>query len=105
MAYFKGSFGTLQEIFQDLSLNGSAARAQQAAMVFVDTAAYGQPGSPFHLARARAGLATAPFDDLVTLADSAEAVVAAMTAARDRRTDPHAHAYRDPREMSDEAKA
>jgi hypothetical protein len=53
-------------------------------MVFVDTAAYGEPGSPFHLARARAGSATPPFDDLVTLADSADAVVAAMRAARAR---------------------
>jgi predicted Rossmann-fold nucleotide-binding protein len=88
VAYFKGSFGTLQEIFQDLAQNGSAAPAQQAAMVFVDTAAYGEPGSPFHLAHARAALATAPFDDLITLADSAEAVVAAITAgrARDGRT-------------------
>jgi predicted Rossmann-fold nucleotide-binding protein len=84
VAYFEGSFGTLQEIFQDLAQNGSAAPAQQAAMVFVDTAAYGQPGSPFHLARARAGRATAPFADLVTLADSPEAVVAAITAGRDR---------------------
>ena len=56
-----------------------------AAMVFVETAAYGQPGSPFHLARARAGRAAAPFDDLVTLADSPEAVVAEMRVSR-RRT-------------------
>ena len=55
------------------------------AMVFVGTAAYGRPGSPFHLARAQARRAAAPFDDLVTLADSADAVVAAITAARDRR--------------------
>ncbi len=53
-------------------------------MVFVDTAAYGQPGSPFHLARARARRATAPFDDLITVADSADAVVAAITTARGR---------------------
>jgi predicted Rossmann-fold nucleotide-binding protein len=84
VAYFDGSFGTLQEIFQDLAQNGSAKPEQQAAMVFVDTAAYGQPGSPFHLVRARAAGATAPFDDLITLADSAEAVVAAITAGRDR---------------------
>jgi hypothetical protein len=45
VAYFEGSFGTLQEILQDLAQNGSAAPAEQAAMVFVDTAAYGQPGS------------------------------------------------------------
>jgi predicted Rossmann-fold nucleotide-binding protein len=82
VAYFEGSFGTLQEIFQDLAMNGSAAPADQGVMVFVDAAAYGRPGSPFHLARARAARATAPFDDLVTLADSPEAVVAAMTAAR-----------------------
>ena len=54
VTYFAGSFGTLQEIFQDLAQNGSAARAEQAAMVFVDSAAYGEPGSAFHLARARA---------------------------------------------------
>jgi hypothetical protein len=53
-------------------------------MVFVDTAAYGPPGSPFHLARARAARAAAPFDDLITLADSADAVVAAVTAGRRR---------------------
>jgi predicted Rossmann-fold nucleotide-binding protein len=84
VTYFEGSFGTLQEIFQDLAQNGSAAPAQQAAMVFVDTAAYGQPGSPFHLARARATGAAARFDDLITLADSPEAVVAAVIAGRDR---------------------
>ena len=84
VAYFEGSFGTLQEIFQDLAQNGAAAPAHQAAMVFVDTAAYGQPGSPFHLARARAGRAAAPFDDLITLADSADAVVAAVIAGRGR---------------------
>jgi predicted Rossmann-fold nucleotide-binding protein len=79
VTYFEGSFGTLQEIFQDLAQNGSAAPAQQAAMVFVDTAAYGRPGSPFHLARDRAARAPAPFDDLITLADSADEVVAAIT--------------------------
>ena len=84
VAYFEGSFGTLQEIFQDLAQNGAAAPAQRAPMVFVDTAAYGPPGSPFHLARARAGRATAPFDDLITLADSADEVVAAITAGRRR---------------------
>ena len=84
VAYFEGSFGTLQEIFQDLAQNGSAAATEQAAMVFVDTAAYGRPGSPFHLARARAARAEAPFDDLVTVADSPDAVVAAIRAGRDR---------------------
>ena len=54
------------------------------AMVFVDSATYGQPGSAFHLARARARSATAPFDDLISLADSADEVVAAMMAARRR---------------------
>ncbi len=88
VAYFEGSFGTLQEIFQDLAQNGSAAPAQQAAMVFVDTAAYGRPGSPFHLARARAAHAAAPFDDIISLADSADAVVAAITAGRARLGDP-----------------
>jgi predicted Rossmann-fold nucleotide-binding protein len=86
VAYFEGSFGTLQEIFQDLAQNGGAPRAQQAAMVFVGTGAYGPPGSPFHLARARAARAEAPFDDLVTLVDSAEEVVAAMRAGRDQTT-------------------
>ena len=85
VTYFEGSFGTLQEIFQDLAQNGSAAPAEQAAMVFVDSAAYGRPGSPFHLARAQARRAAAPFDELITLADSADAVVAAITAAHDRR--------------------
>jgi predicted Rossmann-fold nucleotide-binding protein len=84
VAYFDGGFGTLQEIFQDLSQNGAAAPAHQMAMVFVDSAVYGQPGSPFHLARARAGRATPPFDDLITLADSADSVVAAIAAGRDR---------------------
>jgi predicted Rossmann-fold nucleotide-binding protein len=84
IAYFKGSFGTLQEIFQDLAQNGAAAAVDQAPMVFVDSGAYGEPGSPFHLARARAAGAAAPFDDLVTLADSPGAVVTAITADRDR---------------------
>jgi len=80
VTYFEGGFGTLQEIFQDLAQNAYAAPAQRAAMVFVDTAAYGRSGSPFHLARARAARATAPFDDLIALADSPGEVVAAMTA-------------------------
>ena len=84
VAYFPGGFGTLREIFQDLAQNGSAEPVRQMAMVFVDAATYGRPGSPFHLARARAARAAAPFDDLITLADSADAVVAAMTAARGR---------------------
>jgi predicted Rossmann-fold nucleotide-binding protein len=84
VAYFEGGFGTLREIFQDLAQNGSAAPAQQMAMVFVGTEAYGPRGSPLHLARFRAGRAAAPFDDLISLADSADAVVAAMMAARDR---------------------
>ena len=88
VAYFEGSFGTLQEIFQDLAQNGSAVPAQQAAMVFVGGAAYGEPGSPFHLARGRAGRATPPFDDLITLADSAQAVVAAIKAGRGRLRSP-----------------
>ena len=46
VAYFEGGFGTLREIFQDLAQNSAAAPAHQMAMVFVDTAAYGQPGSP-----------------------------------------------------------
>jgi predicted Rossmann-fold nucleotide-binding protein len=87
VAYFQGGFGTLQEIFQDLAQNSAAAPAHQMAMVFVDTAVYGQPGSPFHLARSRAARAAAPFDDLITLADSADAVLAAMIAARARRAD------------------
>ena len=78
VAYFKGGFGTLREIFQDLAQNGSATREHQMAMVFVDTAAYGEAGSPFHLARSLAGGAAPPFDDLITLADSADEVVAAM---------------------------
>jgi predicted Rossmann-fold nucleotide-binding protein len=84
IAYFEGGFGTLREIFQDLAQNSSAAPEHQMAMVFVDTPAYGQAGSPFHLARARAGRATPPFEDLITLADSADAVVAAIIAARGR---------------------
>jgi predicted Rossmann-fold nucleotide-binding protein len=93
VVYFEGSFGTLQEIFQDLAQNSAAEPADQAAMVFVDAAAYGLPGSPFHLARARAGRAAAPFDDLITLADSADAVVAAIAATcvtRPRGGDPTA---------------
>jgi hypothetical protein len=58
------------------------------AMVFVDSTAYGQLGSPFDVARSRASRAAARFDDLITLADSPDAVVAAITAARDRRTPP-----------------
>jgi predicted Rossmann-fold nucleotide-binding protein len=87
-AYFDGGFGTLREIFQDLAQNSSAPPERQMAMVFVDTAAYGQAGSAFHLARARAGSAAPPFDDLISLADSADAVVAAMTAARRRSLSP-----------------
>jgi predicted Rossmann-fold nucleotide-binding protein len=84
VAYFEGGFGTLREIFQDLAQNASAEPARQMGMVFVDTAAYGGPGSPFHLARSRANGAAPPFDDLITLADSAEAVVDAIMAARGR---------------------
>jgi predicted Rossmann-fold nucleotide-binding protein len=84
VAYFEGSFGTLQEIFLDLAQNGAAAPARQMPMVFVDSAAYDRPGSPFHLVRDRASRAPVPFDDLVTLADSADAVVAAMRAGRAR---------------------
>jgi predicted Rossmann-fold nucleotide-binding protein len=86
VAYFDGGFGTLQEIFQDLAQNGYAAPWERAAMVFVDSAAYGRPGSPFHLARAGARGAVAPFDDLISLADSADAVVGALTSARGRLT-------------------
>jgi predicted Rossmann-fold nucleotide-binding protein len=85
VAYFEGDFGTLREIFQDLAQNSAAAPVHQMAMVFVDAAAYDQPGSPFDLARIRAGHAAPPFDDLITLADSADSVVAAITAARRRR--------------------
>ena len=84
VAYFQGGFGTLREIFQDLAQNGSAPPVHQMAMVFVGTEAYGSPGSPLHLARSLAGRAASPFDDLITLADSADAVVAAMIAVRDR---------------------
>ncbi|MGN6170304.1 MAG: LOG family protein [Solirubrobacteraceae bacterium] len=84
VAYFDGGFGTLREIFQDLAQNGSAPPARQMAMVFVDTAAYGQAGSAFHLARSLAGRSATPFDGLITLADSADVVVAAMIAARGR---------------------
>ena len=79
MVYFEGGFGTLQEIFQDLAQTSSAAPARQMAMVFVDSAVYGLPGSPFHLARVRARRAARPFDDLITVADSADAVVTALT--------------------------
>jgi predicted Rossmann-fold nucleotide-binding protein len=85
VAYFKGGFGTLREIFQDLALNDDAAPPHQMAMVFVDTSAYGEPGSPFYLAGARAVNAAQPFDDLITLADSADSVVAAVNAARRRQ--------------------
>ena len=78
IAYFEGGFGTLQEIFQDLAHNSTATREHQMPMVFVDTAAYGGPGSPFHIVRARAGRAATPFDDLVSLADTADEVVAAI---------------------------
>jgi predicted Rossmann-fold nucleotide-binding protein len=88
VVYFEGGFGTLREIFQDLAQNASAAPAQQMAMVFVDSTAYGHLGSPFDVARSRASRAAARFDDLITLADSPDAVVAAITAARDRRTPP-----------------
>jgi predicted Rossmann-fold nucleotide-binding protein len=84
VAYFEGGFGTLREIFQDLAQNSSARPAHQMAMVFVGTEAYGAQSSPWHLARALAGRAAVPFDDLITLADSADAVVAAMTAVRGR---------------------
>lgn len=78
IAYFEGGFGTLQEIFQDLAHNSAATPEHQMPMVFVDSAVYGEPGSPFHLARARAGRAAKPFDDLVSLADTADEVVAAI---------------------------
>ena len=84
VAYFQGGFGTLREIFQDLAQNGSATPVHQMAMVFVGTEAYGPPSSPMHLARSLAGRAAPPFDDLISLADSAEAVVAAMIAVRGR---------------------
>ena len=78
IAYFEGGFGTLQEIFQDLAHNSTATREHQMPMVFVDSAMYGEPGSPYHLVRARAGRAAKPFDDLVSLADTADEVVAAI---------------------------
>jgi predicted Rossmann-fold nucleotide-binding protein len=84
VAYFEGGLGTLREVFQDLAQNGAADPAHQMAMVFVGTNAYGEPGSPFHLARSRARQAAPAFDDLITLADSPDGVVAAITAARDR---------------------
>jgi predicted Rossmann-fold nucleotide-binding protein len=84
VAYFAGGFGTLREIFQDLSQNASAEPARQMGMVFVDTSAYGRAGSPFHLARSLAGGAVPRFDDLITLADSADEVAAAMIAAQGR---------------------
>ena len=84
VAYFAGGFGTLREIFQDLAQNSSALPVHQMAMVFVDPASYGQPGSAFHLARACARDAAPPFDELITLADTAGSVVTAMTAARTR---------------------
>jgi predicted Rossmann-fold nucleotide-binding protein len=83
-AYFNGGFGTLREIFQDLAQNSAAPPARQMAMIFVKSAEYGQPGSAFQLARSFASHAAAPFDDLVTAADSPDAVVAAMIAARGR---------------------
>jgi predicted Rossmann-fold nucleotide-binding protein len=88
VAYFEGGFGTLREIFQDLAQNGSAVPAHRMAMVFVGTEAYGSSGSPLHLARSLAGRAAAPFDDLITLADSSDAVVAAMMAVSDRSHRP-----------------
>jgi predicted Rossmann-fold nucleotide-binding protein len=84
VAYFEGGFGTLREIFQDLAQNSAVHPTRRMAMVFVDTAAYGQAGSPFHLARARAAGAAVPFDDVITLADSPGSVVAAVTADRGR---------------------
>jgi len=86
VTYFEGGFGTLREIFQDLAQNDSAAPPHQMPMVFVNTATYGKPGSPFHLAGARARQAIPPFDDLITLADSADSVVATVKAARGRRS-------------------
>jgi hypothetical protein len=61
------------------------------AMVFVGTEAYGPPGSPLHLARDLAAGAASPFDDLITLADSADAVVAAINAQQTRES-TRAHA-------------
>jgi len=88
VTYFEGGFGTLREIFQDLAQNGAAAPQHQMAMVFVDTAAYGQPGSPFNLARTRARRANPRFDDLITLADSANSVVDAVKTAASRQVPP-----------------
>jgi predicted Rossmann-fold nucleotide-binding protein len=85
VVYFDGGFGTLQEVFQDLNQNSSAPVVHQMAMVFVDTASYGRPGSPFHLAKARAARADRPFDDLVSLADSPESVLEALAAGGERR--------------------
>lgn len=84
VAYFEGGFGTLREIFQDLAQNSSAAPPHQMAMVFVNTAEYAGPSSPFHIVRARGARAAPPFDDLITVADSADEVVAAMIAALGR---------------------
>ena len=84
VAYFAGGFGTLREIFQDLAQNSSAPPVHQMAMVFVDPASYGQPGSAFHLARACARDAAPPFDELITLADTPGSVVTAVTDARER---------------------
>jgi len=88
VTYFEGGFGTLREIFQDLAQNGAAAPQHQMAIVFVDTAAYGQPGSPFNLARTRARRANPRFDDLITLADSANSVVDAVKTAASRQVPP-----------------
>ena len=84
VAYFEGGFGTLREIFQDLAQNGAASPANQMAMVFVGTDAFGSRGSPLHLARSFAGRAAPPFDHLITQADSTDAVVAALMAVRGR---------------------
>jgi predicted Rossmann-fold nucleotide-binding protein len=88
VAYFEGGFGTLREIFQDLAQNDSAAPAHQMPMVFVGTEAYGPRSSPLQLVRSRAGRAAPPFDDLITLADSADAVLAAILAGRRRSLPP-----------------
>ena len=88
VAYFEGGFGTLREIFQDLAQNSVAPPVHQMAMVFVDSGAYGQPGSAFYLARARAAAAAPAFDDLITLTDSTDSVVTAMTAVRKRSHPP-----------------
>jgi len=88
VAYFEGGFGTLREIFQDLAQNDSAKPAHQMPMVFVGIEAYGPRSSPLHLVRSRAGRAAPPFDDLITLADSADAVLAAILAGRGRSLPP-----------------